>query len=75
LFGGGQLFRSLHDLGLVDTVEVAVIPVILGGGIPLVPPSPTRAKLELTAHRVYARTGTISLEYRIRKSRRAKSAT
>src|SRR5688572_6506861 len=25
LFGGGSLFRSLLDLGLVDTVEVAVI--------------------------------------------------
>ena len=35
LFGGGLLFRSLLDAGLVDTVEVAVIPVLLGGGIPL----------------------------------------
>ena len=32
LFGGGQLFRSLLELGLVDSVEVAVIPVLLGGG-------------------------------------------
>ena len=30
LFGGGLLFRSLLDAGLVDTVEVAVIPVLLG---------------------------------------------
>ena len=34
LFGGGILFRSLLDAGLVDTVEVALIPVPLGGGIP-----------------------------------------
>jgi dihydrofolate reductase len=38
LFGGGMLFRSLLDAGLVDLVEVAVIPVLLGGGVPLVAP-------------------------------------
>src|SRR5688572_17887535 len=38
LFGGGALFRSLLDARLVDTVEVAVIPVLLGHGIPLLPP-------------------------------------
>src|SRR5579863_4740970 len=37
LFGGGTTFRSLLDAGLVDRVEVSVIPVLLGGGIPLVP--------------------------------------
>ena len=36
LFGGGSLFRSLAEEGLVDTVEVAIIPIVLGGGIPLV---------------------------------------
>src|SRR5215469_11118810 len=33
LFGGGLLFRSLLVAGLVDTVEIAVMPVLLGGGI------------------------------------------
>ena len=32
LFGGGSLFRSLLPLGLVEVVEVAIIPVLLGGG-------------------------------------------
>ena len=40
LFGGGGLFRSLLDAGLVDTVELAVMPVLLGSGIPLLPPGP-----------------------------------
>jgi dihydrofolate reductase len=35
LFGGGILFRSLLDAGLVDTVEVALMPVMLGSGTPL----------------------------------------
>ena len=37
LFGGGVLFRSLLEAQLVDTVEVGVIPVLLGAGIPLLP--------------------------------------
>ena len=35
LFGGGNLFASLLAAGLVDQVEVALIPVLLGQGIPL----------------------------------------
>ncbi len=63
LFGGGQLFRSLLDLGLVDRVEVAVVPVLLGGGLPLLPTPASMAKLRLTGHRVYERSGIVLLEY------------
>jgi dihydrofolate reductase len=62
LFGGGGLFRSMLELGLVDRVEVAVIPVLLGGGVALLP-QPPRASLELLSHRVYPKTGTVWLEY------------
>jgi dihydrofolate reductase len=65
LFGGGSLFRSLLDLGLVDTVEVAIIPVLLGSGVPLLPHPSKLAKLRLTKHRVYEKTGTVSLEYAV----------
>jgi dihydrofolate reductase len=65
LFGGGLLFRSLVDAELVDTVEVAVIPVLLGGGIPLLPPPARRAKLNLTGHKVY-KTGIVVLEYALK---------
>jgi dihydrofolate reductase len=37
LFGGGVLFRSLLDAGLVDSVELAVSPVLLGGDVRLLP--------------------------------------
>jgi dihydrofolate reductase len=62
LFGGGLLFRSFLDLGLVDTVEVAVIPVLLGGGTPLLPAPAKQAKLKLTGHKVYG-SGIVLLEY------------
>lgn len=64
LFGGGSLFRSLLDAGFVDTVEIAVIPVLLGGGIPLLAPPARETKLKLTRHKVY-KTGIVSLEYTV----------
>jgi dihydrofolate reductase len=63
LFGGGSLFRSLINKRLVDSIEVAVIPVLLGGGVPLLPPPSPRVKLKLTRHKVYSKTGTIALDY------------
>ena len=76
LFGGGTLFGSLLDVGLVDTVEVAIMPVLLGGGVPLVPPPARRTQLQLTGHKVYE-TGIISLEYAVkgpRPNKRSRSA-
>ena len=65
IFGGGDLFRSLLSAGLVDRIEVSLIPVLLGGGIPLLPPPADRVSLKLRRQRVYETTGTIGLEYDI----------
>jgi dihydrofolate reductase len=62
LFGGGTLFRSLLEARLVDTVEVAIVPVLLGGGVPLLPPLAGRTILKLAGHRVYG-SGIVALEY------------
>lgn len=66
LFGGGLLFRSLLAAGQVDSVEVAVVPVLLGEGIPLLSPPANQAKLKLTGHKVY-KTGIVSLEYAVQR--------
>jgi dihydrofolate reductase len=66
LWGGGDLFRSLLDLGLVDAVEVAVVPVVLGQGVPFVAPPAAQTSLRLRAHRVYEKTGTVLLGYDVR---------
>lgn len=69
LFGGGVLFRSLLELGLVDTIEVGVIPVLLGGGgIPLLPERSERTTLRLLSQRIYKATGTVMLEYAVQKT-------
>ena len=65
LFGGGELFRSLLAAGLVDRLEVSVIPVLLGAGIPLLATPADRAQLKLRKQRLYEKTGTIGLEYDI----------
>lgn len=64
LFGGGALFRSLLDAGLVDTVEVAVIPVLLGAGIPLLPPGAT-TKLVLADQKTLPASGIVVLAYSV----------
>jgi len=68
LFGGSSLFRSLLDLGLVDEVEVAIIPVLLGAGKPLLLPCGEGAGLRLVGSRVYEKTGTVSLHYAVEKA-------
>ncbi len=63
LFGGGLLLQSLLGAKLVDTIEVAVVPVLLGGGIQMAPPPISQEKLTLTSHKVYEKTGIVALEY------------
>ena len=65
LFGGGALFRTLLAAGVVDTVEPAVCPILLGGGIPLLPGPAAQAKLSLTGHRLYPKSGIVLLEYAV----------
>jgi dihydrofolate reductase len=67
LFGGGELFRSLLEQELVDTVEVAIMPVLLGKGLQLLPQPASKAQLQLTGHRVYP-SGIVSLVYAVAAS-------
>jgi dihydrofolate reductase len=70
LFGGSSLSRSFFDSGLVDGVEVAVIPILLGAGIPLLPPPYSPIKLRLTSHHLY-RSARLSLALKCSASRAA----
>lgn len=63
LWGGAELFRELASAGLVDGVDVAVLPIVLGDGIPLMARPGPRLPLRLRAQRTYQATGTLVLEY------------
>jgi dihydrofolate reductase len=62
LFGGGNLFASLLAADVVDQVEVAIMPVLLGRGIPLVGPEAPRARMVLT-RADSSPAGIVSLHY------------
>jgi len=65
LFGGGVLFRSMLEAGLVDRVELAIVPVLLGSGIPVLPGLTGVARLELDDVRRYDKSGIVVLGYRV----------
>jgi dihydrofolate reductase len=64
LFGGGSLFRSLLGAKQVDLVEVLVIPVLLGGGVPLLETGAPLTRLALEHVQRYP-SGLLGLRYRI----------
>ena len=66
LFGGGELFRSVLDAGLIDTVEVAVVPVMLSQGVPLLPAGSRSPVLKLTEAKPLP-TGIVLLSYAVQK--------
>ena len=63
LWGGGDLFRQLAAADLVDGIDVAIVPIVLGGGLPLMATPGPRLPLHLRTQRVYKTTGTLFLEY------------
>jgi riboflavin biosynthesis pyrimidine reductase len=46
--GGGQVVRSMIAIGKLDVLEMAVIPIILGNGVPLFPSGTGELRLRLT---------------------------
>ncbi len=62
LMGGGVLFSSLLEAGVVDGVEVGLVPILLGQGLPLLPPTPRRTRLALTRTQTYP-SGIMLLSY------------
>ena len=62
LFGGGSLFATLLAGRQVDHVEVTVVPILLGGGTPLLAAGSGVANLRLIHTHTYP-SGMISLKY------------
>lgn len=66
LFGGSELFGSLLAEGQVDTVEITVVPILLGGGVPLLPTGARRTALALAGTRTYP-SGMVTLSYAVQR--------
>ncbi len=67
LFGGGSLFHTFCAEGFVDMVEVSIVSVLLGRGIPLVAELSTPVELTLTGQTVHEKSGIVSLAYELNK--------
>jgi len=65
LFGGGGLFRSLLEAKQVDTLEIAVSPFVLGGGVPLIETGAPLTRLALLHFQSYP-SGVVTLQYGLR---------
>ncbi len=66
LFGGANLFHSFLELNLVDELIIAVHPLLLGSGKPLLKNLPFRKKLIFKECKPYS-TGLVQLFYSIDK--------
>jgi dihydrofolate reductase len=65
LFGGGSMFRTLVDAGLVDTVEVGIMPVLLSQGVPLLAPGSRITGMKLDKCETLPKSGIVMLSYTI----------
>jgi dihydrofolate reductase len=62
VFGGGQIVRAVIAIGKLDLLEMAMIPVILGDGVPLFPQGTDELKLRLVRCETKAK-GALHLVY------------
>lgn len=69
LFGGGDLVRQFLDAGLLDTIEVGVIPVIIGSGIPAFGGAQADRWLDLDFAKPLA-NGAVHVRYKVRAANR-----
>lgn len=67
LFGGGNLFRSLLAQGHVDYLEIALVPVLLGKGLPMLPATGSTQALQLIASHLYPQSGIMMLTYEVER--------
>ncbi|HVK97859.1 MAG TPA: dihydrofolate reductase family protein [Flavisolibacter sp.] len=65
VFGGANLLASLFNLELVDELSIAVIPVLLGKGKPMVDVLSNRVWLSLIKTHIYS-NGTVQLTYAVK---------
>lgn len=65
LMGGGELARSLFEVGLIDEIVFNIHPVLLGSGIPLFHPMSRQIDLELQECRAF-KNGCVYVSYRVK---------
>jgi dihydrofolate reductase len=65
IWGGGSVITQFIDLNLLDELNIAVIPVLLGDGVPLFGRLNHLKKLRLTECRKFEKSGIALLKYEL----------
>jgi dihydrofolate reductase len=73
LMGGGELARDFLKADLVDELQIGIVPVLLGEGIPLFLPGFPQRDFELVENKTYSR-GLIVVEYKRRRTKPKRKA-
>lgn len=73
LMGGGELARDFLKADLVDEMQIGIVPVLLGEGIPLFPAGFPQRDFELVENKSYSR-GLIVVEYKRRRTKPKRKA-
>ena len=65
LMGGGELAGEFLQADLLDGIQVAVCPVLIGSGIPMFGGAAgfTERRFRTASHRVYPKSGIVMLDY------------
>lgn len=66
LAGGSELAQTFFEAGLVDELRMAVVPILLGKGIPLFPKLSRELPLRLMEEKAFG-NGVMRLFYQVRK--------
>src|SRR5262249_26109462 len=69
MMGGGDLIASFLDAGEIDEIQMKVIPVLIGEGIPLIAPKHRDIGLKLVESKKYA-DGVVGLKYEVGEKQR-----
>lgn len=64
MMGGGQIIAAFLDAGEIDEFSIAVIPVLIGEGIPLLGPARRTVEMKLIATKRFS-DGVVHLNYRV----------
>lgn len=64
LFGGARFATTLINYGLVDELQLAIHPLLLGQGKPLLKDIKKKMELKLTGSKIYS-TGLVQLFYKV----------
>ncbi|HJS19129.1 MAG TPA: dihydrofolate reductase family protein [Anaerolineales bacterium] len=65
IWGGGNLITQFIDLDLLDELDIAVLPVLLGDGVPLFGKISKLKKLRLVECMKFEQSGIVLLQYKL----------